>query len=56
MRCVEEETFHKEFIDKEQLKKLIEPLKKSEYGDYLLQVIKDKESSLYSHMSLNIGN
>jgi len=54
--CVEEVAFHKEFIDKEQLEKLIEPLKKSEYGDYLMQIIKDKESSLYSHMSLNIGN
>jgi len=25
------------------LEKLIEPLKKSDYGDYLLQIIKDKE-------------
>lgn len=37
--CLEEIAFRKKFIDKEQLKKLAEPLLKSGYGNYLLNLI-----------------
>ena len=36
--CVEEIAFKRGFIDKEQLKKLAEPLMKTEYGKYLMDV------------------
>lgn len=38
--CIEEIAFRQGFIDKEQLKKLAEPLLKSGYGSYLLSLIK----------------
>lgn len=38
--CLEEIAFRMGFIDKEQLKILAEPLKKSGYGEYLLKLIK----------------
>lgn len=38
--CIEEVAYRMKFIDSEQLKKLAEPLRKSGYGDYLLQQIK----------------
>lgn len=38
--CLEEIAFRMGFIDKEQLKVLAEPLKKSGYGEYLLKLIK----------------
>lgn len=37
--CVEEVAFRKNFISADQIEKLAEPLKKSGYGKYLLQVI-----------------
>ncbi|MGM8211572.1 glucose-1-phosphate thymidylyltransferase RfbA [Virgibacillus sp. W0430] len=37
--CLEEIAFHKGYISEGQLRKLAEPLKKSEYGQYLLQII-----------------
>jgi glucose-1-phosphate thymidylyltransferase len=37
--CIEEIAFRKGFIDKQQLKTLAEPLKKSGYGKYLLNVV-----------------
>ncbi len=37
--CIEEVAFRKGFIDAKQLKALAEPLKKSGYGKYLLQII-----------------
>ena len=36
--CIEEIAYRRGFIDKEQLKKLAEPLLKTEYGKYLLEV------------------
>ena len=39
--CIEEAAYTNGFIDKEQLRKLAEPLLKSGYGDYLLKLIKD---------------
>ncbi len=38
--CIEEAAYVNGFIDKEQLKKLAEPLLKSGYGDYLMKLIK----------------
>lgn len=37
--CIEEIAFRQGFINKEQLQKLIEPLKKSGYGKYLLKLM-----------------
>ena len=37
--CIEEIAYQKGFIDKQQLKSLAEPLKKSGYGNYLLNLI-----------------
>lgn len=39
--CIEEVAYRMEFIDKEQLQKLAEPLLKSGYGKYLLSIIED---------------
>lgn len=38
--CIEEEAYVQGFINKNQLKKLAEPLLKSGYGEYLMQLIK----------------
>ena len=38
--CIEEIAYRKGFITKEQLIKIAEPLTKSGYGNYLLNVIK----------------
>jgi glucose-1-phosphate thymidylyltransferase len=38
--CLEEIAFNMKYIDKAQLKKLAEPLKKNEYGQYLLKLAK----------------
>lgn len=38
--CIEEIAYKKGYIDKEQVKKLAEPLMKSDYGRYLLDLIK----------------
>ncbi len=40
--CVEEIAYLRNFIDKEQLLKLAEPLKKTAYGQYLIQCTKGK--------------
>ena len=42
--CLEEIAFNKGYINKEQLLKLAEPLKKNEYGKYLLKVAASKLS------------
>jgi glucose-1-phosphate thymidylyltransferase len=39
--CLEEIAFRMKYIDKEQLQKLAEPLKKSVYGQYLLKLVKE---------------
>jgi glucose-1-phosphate thymidylyltransferase len=41
--CPEEIAYRQKFIDAAQLEKLAAPLKKSGYGEYLLQVLKEKE-------------
>ena len=40
--CIEEVAYRKGFIDKKQLKQIAEPLVKSGYGTYLLNLIKRK--------------
>lgn len=40
--CIEEEAYRQGFIDKKQLKKLAEPLMKSGYGKYLLDIIEER--------------
>lgn len=40
--CPEEIAFRKGYIDADQLRKLAEPLKKNNYGQYLLQILEDK--------------
>ncbi len=39
--CIEEVAYRMGYIDKEQLRKLADPLKKSGYGKYLLHVLKE---------------
>jgi glucose-1-phosphate thymidylyltransferase len=39
--CIEEAAFRRGFINKDKLRELAEPLKKSGYGDYLLKLIDD---------------
>lgn len=39
--CIEEIAYFKGYIDKEQLKKLAEPLAKNQYGQYLLNLLED---------------
>ncbi|MBV7537382.1 glucose-1-phosphate thymidylyltransferase RfbA [Duganella sp. sic0402] len=40
--CPEEIAYRKGYINAEQLRKLAEPLKKNQYGQYLLQILEDK--------------
>ncbi len=40
--CIEEIAYENGWIDKDQIKKLAEPLKKTEYGKYLLKIINEK--------------
>src|SRR5699024_316250 len=39
--CLEEIAYRMGYIDSEQVKKLAEPLKKNQYGQYLLQLVKE---------------
>lgn len=39
--CIEEIAFHMGYIDKDALKKLMYPLRKNSYGQYLLKIIND---------------
>ncbi len=41
--CIEAVAFARGFIDKEQLRKIAEPLLKSGYGDYLMTLIQEEE-------------
>ena len=43
--CIEEIAFLKGYIDKEQLLKLAEPLKKNQYGEYLIELASRKVQS-----------
>ncbi|MFA9388897.1 MAG: glucose-1-phosphate thymidylyltransferase RfbA [Prolixibacteraceae bacterium] len=43
--CIEEIAYKKGFIDKEQLLKLAEPLKKNQYGQYLIRLVNDEIKS-----------
>lgn len=43
--CIEEIAFSKGFIDKDQLLKLAEPLKKNQYGEYLIKLANRKIQS-----------
>lgn len=40
--CIEEIAYNRGFISKEQLLKLAEPLKKNQYGEYLIKLVNDK--------------
>ena len=40
--CPEEIAYRKGYIDAEQLRRLAEPLKKNNYGQYLMQILQDK--------------
>lgn len=40
--CVEEIAFRMGYVDADQVRRLAEPLKKNGYGEYLLQIIKNK--------------
>ena len=40
--CPEEIAYRKGYINAEQLRQLAEPLKKNNYGQYLLQILEDK--------------
>jgi glucose-1-phosphate thymidylyltransferase len=40
--CIEEIAYRRGFIDKSQLEKLIEPLRKSQYGQYLIKVLNEE--------------
>ncbi len=40
--CVEEVAYRMGYIDREQMKRLAEPLKNNGYGEYLLRVISEK--------------
>ncbi len=42
--CIEEIAYRKGYITKEQLKALAEPLKKNNYGKYLLEIVNKSES------------
>ena len=44
--CIEEVAFREGFIDADQLRALAEPLRKSGYGDYLLDVLAETEGAL----------
>ncbi len=41
--CIEEIAYRRGFINKEQLKKLAQPLLKSGYGDYLMKLVNNEE-------------
>jgi len=43
--CIEEIAYKRGFIDAKQLLKLAEPLKKNQYGQYLIRIAKDKITS-----------
>jgi glucose-1-phosphate thymidylyltransferase len=46
--CLEEIAYVKGYIDREQLLKLAEPLKKNKYGQYLIEIANQKKKPIYS--------
>jgi glucose-1-phosphate thymidylyltransferase len=46
--CIEEIAFKKGFITKEQLLKLAEPMKKNQYGQYLIDIANEKILTIYT--------
>lgn len=44
--CIEEQAYQMGFIDEQQLRKIAEPLIKSGYGDYLMNLLKEKNEGL----------
>jgi glucose-1-phosphate thymidylyltransferase len=44
--CIEEIAFLRGFINKEQLLKLAEPLKKNQYGEYLIKIAKEEITTI----------
>jgi glucose-1-phosphate thymidylyltransferase len=46
--CLEEIAYVKGYIDREQLLKLAEPLKKNQYGQYLIEIANQKKKPIYS--------
>jgi len=46
--CLEEIAYVKGYIDREQLLKLAEPLKKNQYGQYLIDIANQKKRPIYS--------
>ena len=49
--CIEEIAYRKGFIDKEQLCKLAEPIRKSGYGEYLLKLAEDAITRVSNEVS-----
>tara|TARA_B100000795_G_scaffold269252_1_gene258094 strand:- start:1341 stop:2231 length:891 start_codon:yes stop_codon:yes gene_type:complete len=45
--CLEEIAYNMKYIDKEQLHKLAEPLKKNGYGQYLLKLVDQEKDEIY---------
>ncbi|MBI5219985.1 MAG: glucose-1-phosphate thymidylyltransferase RfbA [Bacteroidia bacterium] len=45
--CIEEIAFNRGFITKEQLLKLAEPMRKNQYGQYLIDIANEKINTLY---------
>jgi glucose-1-phosphate thymidylyltransferase len=43
--CIEEIAYYKGFIDKNQLLRLAEPLRKSGYGEYLIKIIEEENNA-----------
>lgn len=44
--CVEEIAYRRGYIDADQLKRLAEPLRKTKYGEYLIELIETEESEV----------
>jgi glucose-1-phosphate thymidylyltransferase len=40
--CIEEIAYRKGYIDKTQLRRLAEPIRKSGYGEYLLRLLEEE--------------
>ena len=52
--CIEEIAYRKRYIDDKQLLKLAEPLKKVDYGKYLLNLIEERKSAVGDEVAASI--